>query len=488
MPYGYTFLLNSLNGRKAYSSPHLTPATAFRASDNGDKLEAALTSDTCFVGNNDFSFGGQTSLPETSFYPNHNLPTLQGDRTGNPFSLNDKLLVPNSVWKVVLILDKPRQGISDVNKHSLAFGLYLPNGLDYTEDKTDSWKDSFLFEGKGYGLFNVKNIEQETGYNLFSNLPEEIQNAIEGRNVGEIRNKINELDSQSASLQARGNEKYILSGITTISPHWTPDNTSIGHSGIPNQIVASADQTFFGVRSTETSISENSRFQGMKVSSTETSSDRVDIIEVASSQIGVEKVTQRNIGSSQTSIPNNTFIQPTFIQENASQVGSSQIDSDHFNSKQVSSPQVNISQNDSIKVDTIPMFRGAIPRTKQLNSSEITLPASIPLQQFVVGDFPDHNSTPQIINELNNSATNIWSDLLQTETQLDIDFQITELSKGQLAEATITDFDDAGVPNAGTILIDHDANGVGWFIDETPLNNSEFTAQDTESVRLKTTI
>lgn len=61
-----------------------------------------------------------------------------------------------------------------------------------------------------------------------------------------------------------------------------------------------------------------------------------------------------------------------------------------------------------------------------------------------------------------------------------INFQITDLPTGQLAEATIRGFDENGVANAGKILIDHDANGlppkgcVGWFVDETPLENSEF--------------
>ena len=61
-----------------------------------------------------------------------------------------------------------------------------------------------------------------------------------------------------------------------------------------------------------------------------------------------------------------------------------------------------------------------------------------------------HDLTPQIINELNNSATKIWSDLHQPETQLDIDLQITDFPKEQLAEATITGFDENGVPNAET--------------------------------------
>ncbi len=116
----------------------------------------------------------------------------------------------------------------------------------------------------------------------------------------------------------------------------------------------------------------------------------------------------------------------------------------------------------------------------EIQPTEISFASSIPPEQF----FSVHNSTPQIINVLNNSATNIWSDLLQSQTQLDIDFQIKDLPTGQLAEATITGFDDSGVPKAGTILIDSDANGVGWFIDETPLDNSEFNAQNTDNFLL----
>ena len=51
--------------------------------------------------------------------------------------------------------------------------------------------------------------------------------------------------------------------------------------------------------------------------------------------------------------------------------------------------------------------------------------SSISSEQF----FSIHNSTPQIINKStqhNNSATNIWSDLLQPQTKLDIDFQIAD--------------------------------------------------------------
>ncbi len=34
----------------------------------------------------------------------------------------------------------------------------------------------------------------------------------------------------------------------------------------------------------------------------------------------------------------------------------------------------------------------------------------------------------------------------------------------------IAGFDSSGKPNAGTIFIDHDANGVGYFTDQKPLD------------------
>jgi hypothetical protein len=53
-------------------------------------------------------------------------------------------------------------------------------------------------------------------------------------------------------------------------------------------------------------------------------------------------------------------------------------------------------------------------------------------------------------------------------------FAITNLPTGQLAKATITGYDTNGRPKTATINIDDDANGVGWFVDSTPGDSSEF--------------
>ncbi|MBD2594927.1 hypothetical protein H6G74_11375 [Nostoc spongiaeforme FACHB-130] len=79
----------------------------------------------------------------------------------------------------------------------------------------------------------------------------------------------------------------------------------------------------------------------------------------------------------------------------------------------------------------------------------------------------------------------LWFTLF--DPTFNLTFQITDLPTGQLAEAQITKYDSFGRPNGGTILIDNDANGVGWFIDPTPLENSEFTTTLTDTAYRATT-
>ncbi|PZO52289.1 MAG: hypothetical protein DCF15_14005 [Phormidesmis priestleyi] len=63
---------------------------------------------------------------------------------------------------------------------------------------------------------------------------------------------------------------------------------------------------------------------------------------------------------------------------------------------------------------------------------------------------------------------------------IDLTFEFKALSPGQLAETQITSFDVDGHPTVGTIYLDDDANGAGWFIDSTPWESSEFSIQNTE--------
>ena len=220
----------------------------------------------------------------------------------------------------------------------------------------------------------------------------------------------------------------------------------------------------------------NHQFGSSQISSYERSSIHEGIPQIGVTQVGFteirsDQMTTIEVGTDQICSTQSSTGQICSHELSSAQVRPIQIRSNHFDSNHFGIGQIDSSQ---ISQNQINPFDS--------NPREISFASSISSEQF----FSIHNSTPEIINELNNSATKIWSELLKSKTQPDIDFKIIDLPTGQLAEATITDFDENGVPNAGTIEIDHDANGVGWFIDETPLDNSEFIAQDTDSYLLAT--
>jgi hypothetical protein len=284
-------------------------------------------------------------------------------------------------------------------------------------------------------LFNVRRLEEETGYNFFSNLPTEIQNVIETRKVGDIKAKIAALNTLQAPLMIAIDEDNSSSNITNIAPLRTADNNSIGHSGTPNQIITITDQPTTGVGTLEIGISEISMFQGVKIGSAKTSTRSIDIAQVSSPQISVDEATLINIGSTQIGIPNNSFTQTTTTHENPPQIGSSQIGSNQVDLIQESSSQVDISQDNTIKIAALSsILRGAEAVLNQFYSSKVTFPVSIPLQQFITSNFPtsffpSHNLNSNNLSQIQNNLLNLF------DPTFNIDLQIADLPTGQLAEA-----------------------------------------------------
>ncbi len=96
---------------------------------------------------------------------------------------------------------------------------------------------------------------------------------------------------------------------------------------------------------------------------------------------------------------------------------------------------------------------------------------------FVFGGIdvnPIHNNVSNLLTNIYSTAQSIW----HTTTPINLNFEITNLPTGQLAEGSITSYNTNGTPKTATISIDNDANGVGWFLDTTPQDNSEFTGVD----------
>ncbi len=113
----------------------------------------------------------------------------------------------------------------------------------------------------------------------------------------------------------------------------------------------------------------------------------------------------------------------------------------------------------------------------QVNPTKISFSSSIAAQQFL----SIHNTTPTSIYDLNNTALILWNTYLQSTTPLNLNLIIKDLPTGQLAEAQVTQFDSNGTPQGGNLLIDIDGNGLGWFIDTTPWENSEFSQTLTDT-------
>lgn len=81
----------------------------------------------------------------------------------------EKISIPASTWKVIVVMDKPNSKASDVTAKTRVIAVNVPN-IQGIKDKT--WRDYRL---------SVDQLEAKTGYNFLSNVPEAVQQAIESK-------------------------------------------------------------------------------------------------------------------------------------------------------------------------------------------------------------------------------------------------------------------------------------------------------------------
>ncbi len=82
---------------------------------------------------------------------------------------DDKVTVPASLWKVVLVLDKPGLGVGGVTRQTRVIAVNMPN---VTGIKSKSYKEY---------LTTVDELELLTGYDLLSDVPKAVQDVIEAK-------------------------------------------------------------------------------------------------------------------------------------------------------------------------------------------------------------------------------------------------------------------------------------------------------------------
>jgi endonuclease G len=96
----------------------------------------------------------------------------------NPKRLNTVVSVPDSYWKIVVILDSG-QRVSDITPATKVIAVMMKNEV-YTSGTTD-WK---LY------TTTVNAIEEKTGYNFLSDVPMDMQEMLESRNYLSIDQEI----------------------------------------------------------------------------------------------------------------------------------------------------------------------------------------------------------------------------------------------------------------------------------------------------------
>jgi hypothetical protein len=233
-----------------------------------------------------------------------------------------------------------------------------PNGFPQREPiSTVNWKNWRQWQ------VNVKYLEElMPNYNFFSNIPQEIRDS---------------LKEDSSSNPFLSNEESI---IFPTEDDW--DNS------LTANLLSEEDQNDFSDSlwhyprrtSYNLPIGHNSVFQdGSLDSVVHNSSPEISTTKVSIFQDSISKIGFSQVGIEQTRL----------IQINPSQVGSSELNADQIRLAQIGISQVNLTQVETTQVDP-----------NQVNSYKVSLSSSIPSEQF----FNIHNSIPQSINTINNSA------------------------------------------------------------------------------------
>jgi large repetitive protein len=352
--------------------------------------------------------------------------------------------IPEALWRVVVILDHPGTGISNINTNNTkAFAIYTPN-TEPLQPGTDGRKYKKWYEGYvpgvgGAEILTIRQLENRlnndarnlaTGihYDFLSNISKVIQDAIEQRPFNPGNDPIDAI--LNAPLLAQDDT----------SP--TTAETAIWHPGI-----------------TKNGLIENNFFQ---IGFSEISTTQISSTQVSTTQIGFSEATISQISTTQISTTQIAFIKPSLIYVCPAQVSTTQVSSISKELIHTSTAEVDTSQ-----IDTTPTQIHII----QPNPAEISFSSGITLQQF----FAIHNFG------LQNKTVPSWTEFLQSPTPFNLKVEITDLPTGQLAEGTITGYDTNGRPNSGTLTLDINGNNQGWFIDTTPGDTSEFDKQLTET-------
>jgi DNA/RNA endonuclease G (NUC1) len=201
---------------------------------------------------------------------------------------------------------------------------------------------------------------------------------------------------------------------------------------------------------------------------------QISFSEVDSEERRLLEYRRTGLNSLQVAVPETHGSHVTIYETGISPIATPEVTTTQVAASPDNIPQINIApfstiditETSRLKLDSIQNSSTQID-VSPFESSKVFFPSSITSQKLVSGNL-SHDNTP-LLASLYSTTQNLWQ-----STPINLTFNITDLPTGQLAEATITGYNPNGTPNTATITLDHNANGLGWFIDTTPQDNNEF--------------
>jgi endonuclease G, mitochondrial len=81
--------------------------------------------------------------------------------------IKGKIMVPSDLWKIVVVSDRPGLGLAGVTANSRVIAVLMPNEQGIKEKDWRSFRTT------------VRDLEERTGYNFLSNVPQSVQDKVE---------------------------------------------------------------------------------------------------------------------------------------------------------------------------------------------------------------------------------------------------------------------------------------------------------------------
>jgi DNA/RNA endonuclease G (NUC1) len=410
--------------------------------------------------------------------------------------------IPSWTWKTAVVLDRPGQGLEDVSAATPVYAILTPNIPEPTlaefqngvQNPLDTiaplssarplittqaqWRN---WETWRVTVDQLEALLQTTpglsNFDLMPDVRQNIQNAIESAlsPVVTVPNFPPEADDSDSSVEGESNGEEPPSSPLLAAENGNL-NTSIfnGMGSLQESSIWESGVAKEGTFVPSSSIVGSSHIGSSQVNPSHVGSTEVGFHQLSTDQLGSFKSSTTQVSTSETGSSQVSERKITSNQFSPTESAGTHIVGTEISAAEIAIRKVDSSNGLSDGIVLFPTSSSTQVGISKFDSKEIFLSSGIASEKFISG-YLDHNSSPNLLTNIYSTAQSIW----HSNTNLNLNFEITNLPTGQLAEATITGYDQLGRPNAATISIDDDANGVGWFIDITPGDSSEFTGTDT---------